>query len=466
VLLFGDASARPDGLERALVRAGFSLAEGPVVDASTIPDLALVSVHDAGPALERALESFQGDGWSDVPVIVLLGGDERDAVARALALGAADAMAAPVDLAELGARLEARLRARAEIRRAAGTGSLQSELFLAVEEIAAARRPEEMLETLVRRLGHALGAAHCACLTPSSDRRSARLVAVHENPTLRDVPVDLARYPEAVEALVSGRTVHAAEVLRHPLFLAHLARWPDSPEVHEIESATAVPLIAHRAVRAVVVLRSRRGEPVLARTEVRLVEQLVSATATLLEREDRRAAVATRHQPVAGAADPLTGCASLDALDRRLREELERTRRYGSEFAFAMLDVESLRAVNERFGSAAGDRLLSELGQLLLQEVRVPDFVARYGGDEFAILMPATNLSGARRVLERIGGSIGSFPFKGITEAERPCLAVGLVGYPHPGVTRAEDLLALAEAAIRRGKQGDGEAFRLAGAAA
>ncbi|HET9274972.1 MAG TPA: hypothetical protein VFN96_02755, partial [Gemmatimonadales bacterium] len=133
VLLFGDASARPDGLERALVRAGFSLAEGPVVDASTIPDLALVAVHDAGPALERALESFQGDGWSDVPVIVLLGGDERDAVARALALGAADAMAAPVDLAELGARLEARLRARAEIRRAAGTGSLQAELFLAVE---------------------------------------------------------------------------------------------------------------------------------------------------------------------------------------------------------------------------------------------------------------------------------------------------------------------------------------------
>jgi DNA-binding response OmpR family regulator len=240
VLLFGDPTARPDGLERALVRAGFSLAEGPAVDVTPTPDLALVAVHDAGPTLERALLSFSGDGWTEVPVIVLLANAERDGIARALSLGAADAMAAPIDLAELGARLEARLRARAEVRRAAGAGSLQSELFLAVEEIAEAQRPDEMLETLVRRLGQALGAAHCVCLVPSSDRRSARLVAVHENPTLRDVQVDLARYPEAVEALVSGRTVHAEEVLRHPLFLSHLARWPDSPEVHEIESAAAV----------------------------------------------------------------------------------------------------------------------------------------------------------------------------------------------------------------------------------
>lgn len=466
VLLFGDPTARPDGLERALVRAGFSLAEGPAVDANPTPDLALVAVHDAGPALERALQSFSGDGWTDVPVIVLLSNAERDGIARALSLGAADAMAAPIDLAELGARLEARLRARAEVRRAAGAGSLQSELFLAVEEIAEAQRPDEMLETLVRRLGQALGAAHCVCLVPSSDRRSARLVAVHENPTLRDVQVDLARYPEAVEALVSGRTVHADEVLRHPLFLSHLARWPDSPEVHEIESAAAVPLVAHRAARAVLVLRTRRGEPIIARGELRLIEQLVNATASLLEREDRRAAVAARRQAVAGASDPLTGCASLDAFDRRLREELERARRYGDEFSFALLDIDAFRKLNERHGTAAGDRVLADLGQIFQQEVRVPDFVARYGGDEFAVLMPATSASGGRRVLERLGAAIEAFVFKGIDEPFQPRLAAGLVGYPHPGVARAEDLLALAEAALLRGKQGDGQVLGRKGAAA
>ncbi len=466
VLLFGDPTARPEGLERALVRAGFSLAESPVVDAVPTPDLALVAVHDAGPALERALESFAGDGWTEVPVVVLLSNAERDGVARALSLGAADAMAAPVDLAELGARLEARLRARAEVRRAAGAGSLQSELFLAVEEIAEAHRPDEMLETLVRRLGQALGSAHCACVMPSADRRTARLVAVHENPTLRDVQVDLARYPEVGEALVSGRTVHAEEVLRHPLFLSHLARWPDSPEVHEIESAVAVPLVAHRTTRAIVVLRTRRGEPAIAKAEVRLIEHLVNATASLLEREDRRGAIAARRQAVAGATDPLTGCASLDAFDRRLREELERARRYGDEFSLVLLDIEALRTINERHGNSAGDRVLADLGQIFQQEVRVPDFVARYGGDEFAVLMPATSSSGARRMLERLGAAIAAHPFKGLGEVDRPQLAAGLVGYPHPGVTRAEDLLALTEAALLRGKQGEGHVLGRAGVAA
>jgi diguanylate cyclase (GGDEF)-like protein len=465
VFLFGDSSVRPDGLERALVRAGFALADGESSPHVPAPDLALVSVHDAGIELECALAGLAREGWAGVPIIVLLATPERDGVARALSLGAADAMAAPVDLGELGARLEARLRNRAEAQRAAGAGNLQAEMFLAIEEVAAARRPEEMLETLVRRLGEALGVAHCACLAPSADRRHARLVAVHENPTLRDVAVDLARYPEVVEAAVSGRSVHAPEVLRHSLFLSHLAHWPDSPEVHEIASAAAVPIVAHRVVRAVVVLRTRRGEPALTREQVLLVEQLAHATSALLEREDRRAG-ATRRQAMTEATDALTGCATLDAFDRRFREELERVRRYGQELALALIDVNALRSLNARLGPAAGDRCLAELGALLQEEIRGPDFAARYGGDEFILLMPSTGLDGARRVLGRIAARVAAHRFAEVPSDQRPELAAGLVVFPHPGIVRAEDLLALAEAALARGKAGAEGRIGVAGTAA
>jgi diguanylate cyclase (GGDEF)-like protein len=462
VFLFGDASARPDGLERALVRAGFALAEGQIVmsalrpgdgDAAAavaLPDLVLLAVRDEGPGLEQALATFRTDPWAEVPVIVLLGSSERTGVARALSLGAADALAVPINLPELCARLESRLRAGAEMRRAAGAGALQADLFQSIEAIAAARRPEEMLETLVRRLGMALGAAHCACLAPSADRRYARLIAVHENPTLRDVAVDLFRYPEAVEAAVSGRTVHAAEVLRDGLFLAHLAQWPDSPEVHEIESAAAVPLITHRSVRAVVVIRTRRGDRPLLQEQVTLVEQLVNATGALLEREERRAELSRRQ--LAASTDPLTGCANLDALDRRLREECERVRRYGSQLAFALLDVDALRELNSRLGTTVGDRFLAELGVLLLQEIRTPDFVARYGSDEFALLMPATGVEGARHLLARIAARLADHHFEDLVLAERPRLAAGLVIIPHQGLSRVEDVLAAAETALIRGK--------------
>src|SRR4029453_14527892 len=123
---------------------------------------------------------------------------------------------------------------------------------------------------------------HCACLIPSADGRFARVVAVHDNPTMRDLTVDLFHYPEAVESVVSGRTVHAPEVLRDALFLAHLAQWPDSPQVREIESAAAGPLMTHGEGRAVIVIRTRRGDAPLTTDQVGLVEHLVNSTAALL----------------------------------------------------------------------------------------------------------------------------------------------------------------------------------------
>ena len=191
VLLLGEIGARPEGMERALVRAGFALSDG----ASSGSDLILIAVHDAGSGLERALGICRNRDWTGVPIIALLGTTEQGGITRALSLGAADAVTAPVNLAELSAPLEARLRSRAEMRRAAGAGSLQAELFLAIKEVASAQRPDEMLEKLVNRVGMGLGANHCACLIPSADGRFARVVAVHDNPTMRDLTVDLRVVP-------------------------------------------------------------------------------------------------------------------------------------------------------------------------------------------------------------------------------------------------------------------------------
>jgi hypothetical protein len=287
VYLYGDSADRPIGIERGLVRAGFALSEGNTAPPGPPPDLALVMVPDAGDGLEQALQMFNEREWTGVPVIVILASGHNGGIARALALGAADAMASPVDHSELSARLEARLRSRAEVMRAAGAGSLEADRFPELEAVQAVERPDDLLEKLVDRLGEGLRASHCACLVPSSDGRSARVVAAFENPTLRNMHVDLFHYPEVVEAVVSGRTVHAYEVLRDGLFLAHLAQWPDSPEVREMGSAAAIPLVTQRTVRAVIVIRTRRGESPLTADRVSMVEQMVNSVVALLEREDR-----------------------------------------------------------------------------------------------------------------------------------------------------------------------------------
>src|SRR2546426_11087040 len=121
----------------------------------------------------------------------------------------------------------------------------------------------------------------------------------------------------------------------------------------------------------------------------------------VLENEERRSAM-YRRQISAGTTDELTGCASLDALDRRLRDEFERARRYSLHFSLVVIDIDHLHEINDRLGHTAGDRVLGEIGAILQRELRAPDFVARYGGDEFACVLPETDSAGGRHFIERL----------------------------------------------------------------
>ncbi|MGH2671268.1 MAG: GGDEF domain-containing protein, partial [bacterium] len=182
----------------------------------------------------------------------------------------------------------------------------------------------------------------------------------------------------------------------------------------------------------------------------------------VLENEERRAAI-YRRQINAGVTDVLTGCGSLDALDRRLRDEFERARRYSLQFALVLLDVDRLREVNERLGQPAGDRVLGEIGAMMQREIRAPDFVARYGGDEFALILPETDASGGREFVERLRQVLAGHTFPDLGPGKVPGLSAGVVAFPHAEVLRPEDLFTQAEAALERGKASAPDRIGVAG---
>ncbi len=100
--------------------------------------------------------------------------------------------------------------------------------------------------------------------------------------------------------------------------------------------------------------------------------------------------------------DTLTELWNRQRFESALDIELERVRRYGSTCALIMLDVDRFKQVNDHYGHAAGDHVLMHMGELLARETRAPDQVARWGGEEFMILLPETDADAAWIVAERI----------------------------------------------------------------
>jgi diguanylate cyclase (GGDEF)-like protein len=109
--------------------------------------------------------------------------------------------------------------------------------------------------------------------------------------------------------------------------------------------------------------------------------------------------------------DELTGLYNRRYLNTRLAEEIERVKRTQSALSLIFIDVDNFKQVNDTYGHLEGDKVLAKLGGILKRNTRSIDIASRWGGEEFAIIMPETDLSGARTFAERIRETVESFDF-------------------------------------------------------
>jgi diguanylate cyclase (GGDEF)-like protein len=151
--------------------------------------------------------------------------------------------------------------------------------------------------------------------------------------------------------------------------------------------------------------------------------------------------------------DELTGLSNYRYLRQRLDLEIDRAQRYLRPVSLLMIDVDDFKGHNDAFGHASGDRVLSELAQVLRQKCRDLDVVARYGGEEFSVILPETDASGAFVVAEKLRESVSVHRFEGEV-GQREChlsISIGVATYPiHAG--SAEELLKQADDALYKAK--------------
>jgi diguanylate cyclase (GGDEF)-like protein len=150
--------------------------------------------------------------------------------------------------------------------------------------------------------------------------------------------------------------------------------------------------------------------------------------------------------------DGLTGLANRRQCEDTLGAELARVERFGGSLAVVMADLDSFKDVNDRFGHPAGDSVLIEFARLLQESVRDIDLASRWGGEEFLLVLPGTDLDGGRRVAERIRSALAGRIVLSVDGIPIPVTASFGVAATPPATT-ASELFAAADAALYEAKR-------------
>lgn len=150
--------------------------------------------------------------------------------------------------------------------------------------------------------------------------------------------------------------------------------------------------------------------------------------------------------------DDLTGLANRRGLDEVLLREVARSNRYGRPMSIVMIDLDRFKELNDRYGHLAGDHVLQQAAAVIRRSVRTQDIVARYGGEELAVLMPETPMEQAALVAERLRASLAGATFLWRDQELRVTASFGVVGTPSMPVQEPAELLRLADRALYRAK--------------
>ncbi|HEX5506309.1 MAG TPA: sensor domain-containing diguanylate cyclase [Thermomicrobiales bacterium] len=237
--------------------------------------------------------------------------------------------------------------------------------------------------------------------------------------------------------LEHGTAVNVPDTRHDPRFFSYSEDW---------RSNLIVPLVSEGRPFGVFSAQSRR---VAAFTHGD--EQLLGTVASQLAQAIETARLHDTLKRLA-TTDGLTGVANHRHFYERLEQELTRAERAGGPLGLLLLDVDSLKSVNDTHGHLAGDALLRAVAGALTAATRRGDVVARYGGDEFAVILPDATAADVAGCVERLLAAIGALRIEHDGGAVAPTVSVGVAHYPDDG-GRAKALMLAADQRLYAGRR-------------
>lgn len=419
------------------------------------PDLLMLDIMMPRVDGLQLLEQLKRDQqWRDLPVMMISSMQPEEATVRSLGLGAADFIPKPFRVRELLARVEARLRYANELRKVRDEADTRAEVVDILHEVTDSLKPDEIYHILTRRVSRALGLSKCAIVSAQPDEKYGVLVAAAENPMLRNLEIQLSRYPEIRKALESRKAVLVTDVNTDPLYADVRRQWERDGITVPTRSAIALPFFIKTELAGVFFLRTTGDDPPLTREDAVFADTVIRGAVSAIERAyDLEAAQSDKERfQFLASTDPLTGCLNRRAMLDRLEAELDRARRYDLELTILMIDLDWFKEINDTRGHLVGDNVLRQLGEHLRREARSVDIVARFGGEEFTLVLPETGFEGGSAFAERIRLQVESHNFAEDGEALHATVSIGVATFSGQEAT-VESMIEEADSGLYRAKR-------------
>ncbi|MDO8357232.1 MAG: diguanylate cyclase [Nitrospirota bacterium] len=252
---------------------------------------------------------------------------------------------------------------------------------------------------------------------------------------------------EAQEQRVRAHLLSRFNAQAAPVSQAHtqVLRWSSGLPASERPAQMTIPLTFSPKSQGLLYVERQQGT--FSESEL----QLLSMVATSLSLALHNAAIHQQMQELA-SRDGLTGLLNRRALEEVLSRELKAGTRYRASACLILVDVDHFKQVNDLFGHVGGDRVLTEIATVMQEAVRDTDSVGRYGGEEFGIVLPHTDLTRASVLAERLRYQIEHHVFGVDGESVRITVSVGIAQIPDKTIGTVPEWMAAADAALYEAK--------------
>jgi len=360
-------------------------------------------------------------------------------------------MTKPINTNELLARIDAHLRTKkyySELEK--------KDLIMLLELsdiISITRNPNKILHYIVEKVAESIEVSRCSIISVNNEGNLV-VVASSDLPEDRVIELDLKKYPEIEKALSTQRPVVLQDISNNPLM---------EPVKEKIKGLSdkalfVVPIIKKQNVIGTFFLRT--SSPLkggITDRVFKLCQVVANISGNALENAVLFEAMQSKKRLLEDLAvrDGLTKLYDHQYFHTRFEEEFSRAQRYNLSLSCVFIDIDDFKVVNDRYGHIAGDVVIKRIGRLLEQMLRKSDIAARYGGDEFALLLLNTASDGAHLFADRVLKTIRELSFQKFM-GDIVTVSIGVATYSEKNLASYEELLYLADKAMYQAKQTGG----------